>query len=92
MFGLGPAEIKAVEDWAKSSKLTVLAADAGKRRVQVEGPVAADQQGLRRPNSTTIAILMVKSFAGGKLMSALSSGAVAASASASRKTAAPQHV
>ena len=40
-FGADPAELQSVEDWAKSCKLKVLDADAGKRRVQVEGTVAA---------------------------------------------------
>jgi kumamolisin len=41
MFGADPAELEAVENWAKSCHLKVLGADAGKRRVQVEGSVAA---------------------------------------------------
>jgi kumamolisin len=41
MFGADPKEVEAVEDWAKSCKLKVIDADAGKRRVQVEGSVAA---------------------------------------------------
>ena len=36
-----PKEVQAVEDWAKSCKLKVTDVDAGKRRVQVEGYVAA---------------------------------------------------
>ncbi len=41
MFGADPAELQSVEDWAKSCKLKGLDADACKRRVQVEGTVAA---------------------------------------------------
>ena len=41
MFGADPKEVEAVVDWAKSCKLKVVDADAGKRRVQVEGSVAA---------------------------------------------------
>ena len=41
MFGADPKEVQAVEDWAKSCKLKVTDVDAGKRRVQVEGSVAA---------------------------------------------------
>src|SRR5271156_5044675 len=41
MFGADPKEVEAVADWAKSCKLKVIDEDAGKRRVQVEGSVAA---------------------------------------------------
>ena len=41
MFGADPNEVEAVVDWAKSCKLKVIDVDAGKRRVQVEGSVAA---------------------------------------------------
>src|SRR5271154_4379286 len=41
MFGADPKEVEAVADWAKSCKLKVIDQDAGKRRVQVEGSVAA---------------------------------------------------
>ena len=38
---LDPNEVEAVVVWAKSCKLKVIDVDAGKRRVQVEGSVAA---------------------------------------------------
>jgi kumamolisin len=41
MFGADQNEVEAVVDWAKSCKLKVIDVDAGKRRVQVEGSVAA---------------------------------------------------
>jgi len=41
MFGADPNEVEAVVVWAKSCKLKVIDVDAGKRRVQVEGSVAA---------------------------------------------------
>jgi kumamolisin len=41
VFGADPQELKAVEDWAKSSKLKVVEADVAKRLVKVSGTVAA---------------------------------------------------
>ena len=41
IFGADPQEMQAVEDWAKSSELTVVEADAAQRRVKVSGTVAA---------------------------------------------------
>ena len=41
MFRADTNEVEAVVDWAKSCKLKVIDVDAGKRRVQVEGSVAA---------------------------------------------------
>lgn len=41
IFGADPREIQAVEEWAKSSKLKVVEANAAQRRVKVSGTVAA---------------------------------------------------
>lgn len=40
-FGADPQDLKAVEDFAKASKLKVVEADAAKRRVKVSGSVGA---------------------------------------------------